>query len=400
MMACALQILIFLLFASIAVCNPVRGWPSGPYESHHGWSSPTSAAPASPTSSTSCRGYFEPLAAPYLNDLARVAGKLYFGSATDQPGTGEDTNILYQEILNETKIFGQITPANYMKYFATEPEQGIFNYTGGDVAVTIAKDHGKYLRCHNLIWLSQLPDWVINGTWTAETLTEVMRNHITNLITHWADVCYAWDVINEALASNGTFSESIWYDVIGPDYFHLAYQFAQEAVESTGKDIKLYYNDYGIENPNNKSAALINLVKDLQSRDIKIDGIGLESHFTVGQTPSYEDQVTTKQSFTALGLEVAITELDIRFEDAATARTNTSGLALQAQNYYDSVKSCVNVDGCVGITVWDFDDQYSWIPQTFEGEGAADLYWEDFQRKPAYYACADALQGQECTVCG
>ena len=63
----------------------------------------TSSTPASSGSaSANCYGYFEPLAPPYLNDLARSAGKLWFGSATDQPGTGEDTNILYQEILNDT----------------------------------------------------------------------------------------------------------------------------------------------------------------------------------------------------------------------------------------------------------------------------------------------------------
>ena len=97
-----------------------------------------------------------------------------------------------------------------MKFFATEPEQGVFNFTGGQVAVDIAKDHGKYLRCHNLIWMSQLSDWVVNGTWTADTLTAVMENHIKTLITHFQDDCYAWDVINEALASNGSFSSSIW----------------------------------------------------------------------------------------------------------------------------------------------------------------------------------------------
>src|ERR1700743_3763723 len=68
-------------------------YPSGP-------PAPTSSAPASP----SCSGYFEPLAGPYLHDLAQAAGKRWFGSATDQPGTGEDTNILYQEILNDTHI--------------------------------------------------------------------------------------------------------------------------------------------------------------------------------------------------------------------------------------------------------------------------------------------------------
>lgn len=97
-----------------------------------------------------------------------------------------------------------------MKFFATEPEQGVFNFTGGQVAVDIATDHGKYLRCHNLIWLSQLSDWVVNGTWTAETLTAAMKTHIQTLITHWQDVCYSWDVVNEALAANGSFASSIW----------------------------------------------------------------------------------------------------------------------------------------------------------------------------------------------
>ncbi|KAI1616834.1 family 10 glycosyl hydrolase [Exophiala viscosa] len=359
----------------------------------------TSVSPSGSTSPTSpsCSGYFEPLAPPYLNDLARAAGKLWFGSATDQPGTGEDTNILYQEILNDTDIFGQITPANDMKFFATEPEQNVFNFTGGQVAVDIAQDHGKYLRCHNLVWVSQLADWVTNGNWTAETLTAVMKNHIQTLIIHWGDACYSWDVVNEALASNGSFSSSIWYDVIGPEYFFLAYQFAQEAVEATGKDIKLFYNDYGIEDTGNKTQALYALIQEMQSRGIQIDGVGLESHFEVGATPSLETQIAAKQGYVALGLEVAMTELDIRFIEANA--TNSTGFAMQAQNYYDSVSSCVQVDGCIGVTVWDFDDQYSWIPGTFPGQGAADLYNADFTRKPAYYAVGEALQSVPCSVC-
>ena len=364
------------------------------------WGDYPSPSAASPPSQ-SCSDSYGPTSAPYLNELAQAAGLKYFGSATDQPGSGEDINYVYQLILNDTRIFGQVTPANYMKYFATEPEQGVFNYTGGQVAVDIAQDHGKVLRCHNLIWSNQLPDWVINGTWTRDSLIEVMRTHITNLVTHFADVCYAWDVVNEAIAQNGTWSPSIWYDAIGEDYFYLAFQFAAEAADSTGRDIKLYYNDYGIESPNNKSAALINtILPEFKSRGIRIDGIGLESHYTVSQTPNYTSQVETQQAYAAFGVEVAVTELDVRFEDASTARTNTSGLALQAQDYYDSVRACLDSGSCVGITVWDFYDYYSWIPSTFPGEGAADLYWEDFTRKPSYQAVADALQRVPCSVCG
>ncbi|KAL2436467.1 Endo-1,4-beta-xylanase A [Exophiala dermatitidis] len=353
------------LFTTLVVANPVKSaWPSEGNGAHpFSNSTTTSIGPARPTSSSaaapppSCTANFEPTAPPYLNDLAKAAGKLWFGSATDQPGSGEDENILYQTILNNTNIFGQITPANHMKFFATEPEQGVFNFTGGQVDVDIAKNHGKYLRCHNLVWVSQLSEWVVNGTWTPDTLTAVMENHIKTLITHWQDVCYSWDVVNEALASNGSFASSIWYDTIGPEYFFLAYQFAQEAVEATGKDIKLYYNDYGIEDTGNKTQALYGLIGELKSRGIRIDGVGLESHFSVGKTPSLADQVAAKQGYIDLGLEVAVTELDVRFVEANA--TNATGFAIQAQNYYDSVSSCVQVDGCVGVTVWDFDDQYS-----------------------------------------
>ena len=262
----------------------------------------------------------------------------------------------------------------------------------------IAEEHHKYVRCHNLVWVSQLPDWITSGTWTAASLTAVMKSHITNLITHWGDRCYSWDVINEALASNGSFSSSIWYDTIGPEYFFLAYQFAQEAVEMTHKDIKLYYNDYGLESPGEKTTAAYNLVKELQARHIQIDGVGLESHFEVGGTPNISSQVEAKKGFLDLGIDVAITELDVRF--VAAPYYTAAGEAQQAQDYYDSVASCMEVGPrCIGITVWDFDDAYSWVPSAFAGQGGADIYNATLQRKPAYYAVAEAIEGKPCSVC-
>ena len=372
-----LRFAAFSALAAVSVANPVA-WepPQGPPASPP-WGQPTRLAYSSsspsrastttlaPTSSStapstpSCQGYFEPLAAPYLDDLAQAAGKLWFGSATDQPGTAEDTNILYQTILNDTQIFGQITPANAMKFLLSEPGQNEFKYTEGDIDVAIAKDHGKYLRCHNLVWASQVSESVLNDNWTAAQLTTIMQNHINNVVSHWGGNCYSWDVVNEAIFNNGTFSPSICYDTIGPEYFFLAFQFAQATVDAlpagTPKP-KLYYNDYGIEAPDNKSAAAEGLVKQLQARNIRIDGVGLESHFEVGGTPSLADQIAKKQAYIALGVEVAITELDVRFVQANA--TNATAFAEQAQNYYDTVASCVEVDGCVGITMWDFDDQY------------------------------------------
>lgn len=51
---------------------------------------------------------------PYLNDIAIRNGKLWFGTAADVPGVEQENNE-YMTILNDTRIFGEITPANYMK---------------------------------------------------------------------------------------------------------------------------------------------------------------------------------------------------------------------------------------------------------------------------------------------
>ena len=118
----------------------------------------------------------------------------------------------------------------------------------------------------------------------------------------------------------------------------------------------------------------------------------------MGGTPSVADQVAAKKGFLDLGIDVAITELDVRF--VAVPYYTAAGEATQAQNYYDSVASCMEVGrGCIGVTVWDFGDKYSWVPSAFAGQGGADIYNDTLQRKPAYYAIAEALTGSACTVC-
>ncbi len=73
------------------------------------------------------------------------------------------------------------------------------------------------------------------------------------------------------------------------------------------------------------------------------------------------------EAFTALGIEVAITELDIRMTLPSTAAL----LAQQETDYNTVISSCMAVAGCVGVTIWDFTDEYSWVPSTFSGQGAA-----------------------------
>ena len=101
-----------------------------------------------------------------------------------------------------------------------------------------------------------------------------------------------------------------------------------------------------------KSTALKNLIKSLKASGVPIDGVGIQSHLTVGGVPATLQQ--NMEEFTALGVEVAITELDVRF---AALPPTAAGLAQQKADYATVVGACNAVSGCVGVTVWDFTDK-------------------------------------------
>jgi len=270
-----------------------------------------------------------------------------------------------------------------MKWEYVEPELNIYNYTGGSVVADLATKNHQYLRCHNLVWHNQLPDWVTSDTWDKENLTVALIEHVYNEASHWAGQCYAWDVVNEALNDNGTYGADVFYDLLGPDYIKIAFAVAAIADPKA----KLYYNDYNIEYPGVKATAAQGIVTMLKESGIRIDGVGLQSHFVVGGTPSIDSQIENMKSFTDLGVDVAITELDIRLELPA----NASNLAQQSVDYETTVGACMQVDGCVGVTVWDFYDPVSWVPSTFPGYGDADLWFANFTKHPAYEGVVTAL---------
>jgi endo-1,4-beta-xylanase len=55
------------------------------------------------------------------------------------------------------------------------------------------------------------------------------------------------------------------------------------------------------------------------------------------------------------------------------------------------VNACLSVSGCVSLTMWGFTDAKSWIPSYHKGFGAACLFDEAYEPKPAYQALMAAL---------
>ncbi|KIJ29289.1 glycoside hydrolase family 10 protein [Sphaerobolus stellatus SS14] len=312
-----------------------------------------------------------PFVSAQLDIFAQLAGKKYFGTATDNP---ELTNASYVKQLENVLDFHQLTPANSMKWENTEPTQGNFTFAGGDQIVEQAEKHGQIMRGHNCVWHQQLADWVTDGNFTKPELLAIVENHCGTLVRHYRGKMYSWDVINECLNDDGTFRESIFFNTTGTDYIGVALRTARAA----DPHAKLYINDFNIEGQGAKSTAMINLVKSLQKEGVPIDGIGVQSHLIVGEVPSTMEQ--NLRDFAALGVEVAITELDIRMNLPATPAL----LQQQKEDYTTVITACQNVPECIGVTLWDWTDKFSWVPGTFAGQGAACPWDENFVKKPAY----------------
>ncbi|KAK4164724.1 glycoside hydrolase superfamily [Cladorrhinum sp. PSN259] len=317
-----------------------------------------------------------------LNDLAVRAGLKYFGTALREGSLNSDAT--YRRILSDKSEFGQLVPENGQKWDATEPSRGSFSFSNGDITANAAKANGQGLRCHTLVWHSQLPNWVSSGSWTKATLTSVMETHISNVMGHYKGQCYAWDVVNEAINDDGTWRDSVFYRTFGTDFLPLSFNLAKKYDPNT----KLYYNDYNLEYNQAKTDRAVEVVRIIQAAGAPIDGVGFQAHLIVGSTPSRANLATVLRRFTSLGVEVAYTELDIRHERLPA---NSAAQVTQGNDFANVVGSCLDVAGCVGVTVWSFTDKYSWVPSTFNGAGDALIYDSNFNKKAAWTSISSVL---------
>ena len=284
----------------------------------------------------------------------------YFGAAV---AVSKLSQSAYTTILD--REFNAVTPENEMKWDATEPSQGNFSFGSGDTLVTHAQSHGQRVRGHALLWHSQQPSWAKNLSGSA--LRSAAINHVTQVATHFKGKIYAWDVVNEAFADDGSGGRrSSNLQSTGNDWIEAAFK----AAHAADPGAKLCYNDYSIDGVNAKSTGVYNMVKDFKSRGVPIDCVGFQSHLAGGPPSDYQKNL---QRFADLGVDVQITELDIAGSSQATGYANV-------------VKACLAVSRCAGSTVWGIRDSDSWRtgenPLLFDSSGKA---------KAAYTSVLNAL---------
>ncbi|MCW5556169.1 MAG: endo-1,4-beta-xylanase [Verrucomicrobiae bacterium] len=336
--------------------------------------------------------------------------------------------------------FSHLVAENDMKWALLHPQPGPdgYNFGPADAFVEFGLRNGMDLAGHTLVWHSQTPDWVFAGTnpppttsarptaavtnpeagrtnapgragpgrgfggfgrgpytgprASREELLERMREHIHTVVGRYTGKVRVWDVVNEAIADSGSdvLRNSLWLEIIGPDFIAKAFEYAHEA----DPNAVLRYNDYSLENPA-KRRKLITLIKSLQEQKVPVHAIGSQAHVNVSMTYETMDQTLTELA--SLGLPVHITELDVNSavggqrgfgaDIADNAASTQGGLVSEADRRLAEAYAGIfraflkHRDHLEMVVFWGPNDANSWRAQ-----GRPLLFDRDSEPKPAFHA--------------
>ena len=300
--------------------------------------------------------------------------------------------------------FNSITPENSLKWMFVQPYPNSFNFTVADKYVNIGIKNKMHIVGHALVWHSQLADFMQNVKSKAE-MNKHFENHINTVVSRYKGKIDAWDVVNEAFNEDGSFRESVFYKFLGKNYIEKAFKLANEI----DPNADLIYNDYNLYKKE-KRDGVIQMVKQMQSKGIKIDGIGVQAHWSLNQ-PSLNEIEQIIFDISELGVDVMFTELDIsvlpspweqvgaevsqnfsRFEGDAKMNPYPDKLPKSIQNklakrYNDIFQLFIkHSDKISRVTFWGVMDKHSWL-NDFPIKGRTNyplLFDRNYQAKEAH----------------
>ena len=368
--------------------------------------------------------------------------------------TAEIGNAAKEDLINRS--FNSMTFGNELKpaYNFDPKSPTLFSVDrAAEELLTYAKDNGIPVRGHVLVWHSQVNPAIFardfmplsGGKPTRDekavldedclverdVLIDRLRTYIYGALEYtyshgFADVIYAWDVVNEASEEKEPdgLRRSYWYKIIGPEFLYYSFLFTREAVNKYsleyaseyGLDPKtddlsvirplLFYNDYNEWYESRSNAIIRFLTEDVYNKDQSmiesdaiapggdgtifgdglVDGIGMQGHLS--DTQNLDQYMRALEKYNDAAGLVHITELDV-----GKTGSGSAGEANQAVFYHDffsrlveEVKQGVNL---TSVTFWGLTDDASWR------HGADPLLFRgNLETKPAFDAVLKAGKGR------
>jgi len=366
---------------------------------------PTPTATPAPTATSTPTPSPEPTVAPepFDEDFPCLSEeyKDYFSIGV-AIGAQEALNVLKQELI--VSQFNSLTCGNEMKadYVLDREatlregtdECPVLNFKNAEPTLKFCYENNIPMRAHTLVWHSQTPRWFFAEGYSNDpnaplVSKELMLKRMENYIrlemeyinTNYPGLIYAWDVINEAVEFNGGVDGyrargSLYYEVIGKDFFEKAFEYARKYA---APDQKLFYNDYNTHETQ-KMKKIIEILEPLVAKGL-VDGVGLQSH--VGITaPSIGVIRSSIREYAKLGIEIHITELDV------DQQKNTESAQLMLAGRYKALFTMfrelkdegVNI---TNVTIWGLTDDGSWLNDATPSWPL--LFTKMLEAKPAYW---------------
>lgn len=301
----------------------------------------------------------------------------------------------HAEILK--KHFNSLTAENVMKPETIQPEEGEFNFVGGDKIREFTKENEMVMRGHTLVWHSQVPDWFFEDQEgdlvSKEVLLDRMRNHIEKTMEHYQGDIDSWDVVNEAIDPSSTetngFRNSRWYQIAGIDYIKEAFIHANKI----DPEAKLYINDYSLLSDPAKRDIMYRVVKELLEDDIPVDGIGMQGHINI-ESPSISTMEKSIEKFASLGVELQITELDMSVytNNSQSYESFSEELAVKQGHRYREIFNLFKqyADSITNVTLWGIADDHTWLTGfPVERNNWPLLFDQSLKAKPAFWGVVD-----------
>ena len=311
-----------------------------------------------------------------------------------------------------TAHFNSVTPENEMKFESSQRNEGEFLSSWSDKIVNFAAENEMRVRGHALIWHRQTPAWVFqdgDGPASKALLLQRMKSHIDWMLTHFKGKVDEWDVVNEAIMDDGSYrtgeeeqddQKSKWFEILGESYIAEAFRYAHAA----DPDVKLFYNDYYNYLPA-RHQAIYEMLKGLLEANVPVHGVGLQCHLNIEPSSdsthqayyqTVENLETAIALYASLGLEVAITEMDVSLyvpgviyapEDFYTQDTFTEALASKQSDRYRTFFEMFrrHRDVITSVTLWGVADDSTWLSEFDSGRKDFPLLFDDdHQPKPAF----------------
>ena len=303
------------------------------------------------------------------------------------------------------KEFNAITPENDMKWEQIHPQENEYFFDVADDFVALGVKNNMHVVGHTLVWHSQLAPWVKSIS-DSLSMANQIEKHINTIVGRYKGRIQSWDVVNEALNEDGSPRTSEFFNVMGGEnYIEHAFKLASEA----DPNAELIYNDYNLWNPQ-KRKGVIRIVKKLQGKGIKIDGVGMQAHWSIDK-PSLEDIEASIIAYSELGVKVSFTELDItalpnpwdldgaaveqsfeRYEGDPKMNPYPNGLTEEAKEKiakrYEAIFKLFlkHKDKISRVTFWGVNDGQSWL-NNWPIKGRTNyplLFNRDYQPKDVY----------------